>query len=125
MPRKCPHCNESLISKPISKLPLWEGAPLKSKFNWEALKWRNLNIKNLIIGDVMSLMIIWTVLFVAWAYSHDSAAYREIYNDPCNYVMKNIDTCIEFNKTNTSLYINPNLLIQEFNQTELELMEVN
>ena len=65
-------------------------------------------------------MIIVSVLFLAWAYTHDTAAYREIYNNPCDYVMKNIDACIGFNKTNTSLYINPNLLIQDFNQTEWE-----
>ncbi len=120
MPRRCPHCKGDLISKPISKLPLWEGEPFKSKFNLEALKWKNLNIKNLIIGDWINLMIILSILFVAWAYTHDNETYREIYSNPCNYVMKNIDACIEFENRNASLYIGPNLLIQEFNLTEWE-----
>ena len=114
MPRKCPHCNGNLISKPISKLPLWEGNPFKSKFNWEALKWKNLNLMNLIIGDRISFMVIVSILFVAWAYAHDSAAYREIYSNPCDYVEKNIDACMIFKeRDNITLYINPDLIITE------------
>ena len=114
MPRKCPHCNGSLIAKPISKLPLWEGDPFKSRFNWGALKWKNLNLMNLIVGDKLNFMIIMSILFVAWAYTHDSATYREIYNDPCDYVMKNIDACLEFEKqTNLSLWINKDSIIMD------------
>ncbi len=120
MPRRCPHCNGSLISKPISKLPLWEGDPFKSKFNKEALIWKNLNIKNLIIGDWMNLMIILSILFVAWAYQQDTATCREIYEHPCDFVKENNKACIGFNKTNTLLYIGPELFIQYFNQTEWE-----
>ena len=117
MPRKCPHCNGSLIGKPISKLPLWGGDPFKSRFNWEALRWRNLNIKNLIIGDWLTFMVIVSILFVAWAYAHDSETYREIYSNPCDYVMKNIDACLEFNNTNEVLWIDQDLIIRELNLT--------
>ena len=111
MPRKCPHCNGSLIAKPISKLPLWEGYPFKSRFNWEALKWKNLNLKNLIVGDWMNLMIILSILFVAWAYTHDSEAYREIYSNPCDYVKENIDACNSFDEENKLYQLLPNLTI--------------
>ena len=111
MPRKCPHCNGSLISRPISKLPLWEGDPFKSKFKWEALKWRNLNLKNLIIGDWINFMVIVSILFVAWAYLHDSAAYREIYNNPCNFVKNNIDACLTYQEQVEQQVMLPNLSI--------------
>lgn len=120
MPRKCPHCKADLIIKPISKLPLWEGESFKSKFNWEALKWKNLNIKNLIMGDWINLMIIWTVLFVAWAYLHDTEVCREIYENPCDYVLNNTDTCSKLKEQDKTTYIYPGLLIQEINLSEWE-----
>ena len=95
MPRNCPHCKEKIIEKPISKLHIWEGEPFKSKFNWAAFRWGNLNLKNLLIGDWMNLLIIVTILFVAWSYTHDSAVYREIYSNPCSYVIQNIGACEE------------------------------
>ena len=119
MPRRCPHCNGGLISKPISKLPLWEGNPFKSKFNWEALKWKNLNLKNLIIGDLLNFMLTIFLLLALWSYGHDSEAYREIYSNPCDYVMKNIDVCIEFEKNDKILWIDQDLIIREANLTEI------
>ncbi len=119
MPRKCPHCYKEIIGKPISKLPLYIetgeyeflGTSFHRKFNWEALRWRNINLKNLIIGDWINFIVIFSILLVAWSYTHDSAAYREIYNNPCDYVRKNIDACISFEEQNTPVYINQDLSI--------------
>ena len=127
MPRKCPHCKADIISKPISKLPLYIetepynflGKIYRRKFNWEALKWKNINLMNLIIGDWINFMIIISILFVAWAYTHDSAAYREIYSNPCDYVKKNIDACMVFEQ-NEILQINPDLTISKINFTLTE-----
>ena len=127
MPRRCPHCKLEIIGRPISKLPLYRetepyeflGKTYHSKFNWEALRWQNLRLKNLIIGNPLNLAIILSVLFMAWAYTHDSAAYREVYSNPCDYVKKNIDACLEFEK-NETLRINPDLTISNINLSEYE-----
>ena len=57
------------------------------------------------------MLILITLIFVALSYTHDSAAYREIYNNPCDYVRKNIDACISFEEQNTPVYINQDLSI--------------
>ncbi len=110
MPRKCRSCGTRIIEYPI-----WKDQEYKEPFAFNKIIWRNL-----LIGDWTKLLILITLIFVALSYGHDSKAYREIYSNPCNYVMKNIDACIGFNKTNTLLYIGPDLFITEFNQTEGE-----
>ena len=110
MPKKCRNCGTRIIEYPI-----WKGQEYGEPFAFNKIKWRNL-----LIGDWTKLLILITLIFVAISYMHDTAAYREIYSDPCGYVMKNIDTCIEFKERNASLYIGQGLLIQEFNLTELE-----
>ena len=129
MPRKCPHCKADIIPKPISKLPLYIetepynflGKIYNRKFNWEALKWKNINLMNLIVGDWINLIIILSVLFVAWAYLNDTEICREVYINPCDYVMKNIDACLYFEtQKNISLQINPDLAILKINFTLTE-----
>ena len=110
MPRKCRSCGTRIIEYPI-----WKGQEYKEPFAFNKIIWRNL-----LIGDWTKLLILITLIFVALSYGHDSKAYREIYSNPCNYVMKNIDACMEFENRNDSLYIGMDLLIREFNLTERE-----
>ncbi len=130
MSRKCPHCNTTIVNKPISKLPLYKevepynfmGKDYTTKFNWEALKWSNLNLMNLIFGDWINLAIILSVLFMAVAYGHDSEVYREIYSNPCDYVKQNSRACFLFEEQNKSnLMIMPDLSISLYNFTMLNL----
>ena len=110
MSKKCRNCGTRIIEYPI-----WKGQEYGEPFAFNKIKWRNL-----LIGDWTKLLILITLIIVAWSYLYDSETYREIYSNPCNYVIKNIDACIEFENRNASLYIGPNLLIQEFNLTEWE-----
>lgn len=95
MPMKCQNCGVRVIPRPISKLPLWEGDPLKSRFNWEALKPRNILWKNFIIGDPMILLIYISLILVAVSYMHDTQACREVMDNPCDFVETNMLYCTQ------------------------------
>lgn len=122
MSRICrnPDCRWKIIEYPIYEgqeqgIPFLEGntpgEKWKSLFSLQTWK-KRWNWRNLIIGDWQKMLILLTIIFVALSYTHDSAAYREIYNDPCDYVEKNIDACLDFkNQENLTLWINPDSLI--------------
>ncbi len=129
MPRTCnnPDCEWKIIEYPI-----YEGQEQGISFlegNTPQEKWKSLftlrtwkkrwNWRNIIIGDWTKMLILITLIFVALSYTHDSEAYREIYKDPCNYVMKNIDACLEFEK-NESIWIGPDLEVMKINLSRLE-----
>lgn len=57
---------------PKRKLQLWD----------QSIPW----YKNLIPrGSVPSWVFLLFILFSAWAYHHDTAAYEAVYEDPCAY----------------------------------------
>ena len=105
MPRKCKGCGTKIIEYPI-----WQGQEFGEPFAFNKIRWRNL-----LIGDWTKLLILITLIFVAISYGHDSAAYREIYSNPCEYVKTNIDACLQFEKQGTLYGLNPNLTITEIN----------
>lgn len=53
------------------------------KVFWSKTPW----YKNLYFSDVTinGLWIFIIILFLVWAYAQDTAAYKEVYEDPCAY----------------------------------------
>lgn len=60
------------------------GTPIPPKF---PLKDENGNwiVKNFFAIDLMSILFIVIILFLAWGYQHDIDAYEQIANDPYGY----------------------------------------
>ena len=110
MPRRCrnPGCRWKII-----EFPIWKGQEHGESFAFNKILWRNL-----LIGDWTKLMILITLIFVAWSYGHDSAVYREIYTNPCDYIKNNIDACLELEKQDKPMYITPDLRIEKINFTD-------
>lgn len=109
MPKKCMNCGAKIIEYPI-----WKGQELGEPFAFNKIIWRNL-----IIGDWTKLLVMMTLLLVAWSYFHDIQVVRDIYKNPCDFVNKNAKTCYDYaqaNKTEalqlkSDLTIVPNITI--------------
>ena len=92
---KCNNCGANQIKAPISKIPFWEGDPLKSNFRWDAFKPENIIWKNIFKMDLLALAFIGIVLFMTWSYSHDIGEYKQIYEEPCEFVKANSEVCFQ------------------------------
>lgn len=81
--KKCKKCGASYIEYPI-----WKGQESGEPFALNKINWYNL-----LIGDWTKVLIFITLLFVAWAYMHDTQVVRDIYSNPCDFVNKNRQAC--------------------------------
>lgn len=119
--RKCPHCEGDIIQRPISRQPIYLKEEGRTRINWQAFRWKNLKLKNLIIGDPLNLLIIFSVLFVAWAYAHDTETCRDIYEAPCGFVNSNYEFCTIDEQNDTyhyPIFIDSDLVIRHINNSE-------
>lgn len=101
MPKKCRTCGYRIIEYPLYKgqeegVPFLKGDTPEDK--WKSLfskeTWNRQWIwKNVFIGDWSKALILISLLFLAWAYSHDTAVVKKIYANPCGFVMKNYQAC--------------------------------
>lgn len=62
----------------------------KAKYNWDSLtpkkKAYTLIFGAMTKGEIFMLILLITfVLFISWSYSHDIAAYKTVYENPCKY----------------------------------------
>jgi len=65
---KCPHCG-----KPIVRFPI--------KANNGRIQW-----ENLFRTDLVSILFLFSILLIAYGYSHDVAEYKELAENPCDYI---------------------------------------
>jgi len=102
--KKCRNCGARIIEYPI-----WKGQEFGEPFAFNKINWRNL-----IIGDWTKLVIMITLLLVAWSYMHDTQVVRDIYENPCDFVNKNKFACVEMPEAegSTKLVIGENLPIR-------------
>jgi hypothetical protein len=116
MTKKCKSCGAEQIEYPISKLPLKiecfdEKGKKVMKFNWQALKWNNLNKWNFFVGDWTKIAWLITVLLLAWSYSHDIGVVHKIYANPCDFVLKNYQACHNADLKNTQFNLTRDLTL--------------
>ena len=63
---KCPRCNRP-------QYPIFDD---NKKIIW----------KNVFHVDWIMMIIVLSILFMSWAYNHDTAACRKMMSDPCSYI---------------------------------------
>ena len=52
------------------------------------LSWENLHWRNLLFGDVWTLVMICCFIFLSWAYVHDTDECMVLLERPCSYCSK-------------------------------------
>ena len=85
MPEKCKNCGASYI-----KSPIWKGQELDEPFSFDKIIW-----KNMFKMDFLTLAFIGIVVFMTWSYSHDIDPYKQIYEEPCEFVKANSEVCFQ------------------------------
>ena len=100
--RRCKSCNAKIIAYPVYKgqefnIPLLKGETpgekFRSLFTRETMS--KINWYNLLIGDWIKLFILGSLIFVAWAYGHDTQVCRDIYGNPCQFIEQNRLVCTD------------------------------
>ena len=65
---KCKNCGARFIKNPI-----WKGQEFNEPFSWDKIIW-----KNIFKVDMIALVILGSLLFVAWSYTNDIEEYKHI-----------------------------------------------
>ena len=104
--KRCKNCNARIIEYPVYEgqeqdIPLMKGDTVAEKFKSLFTRETRARIKwyNLIIADWTKLLILATLIFVAWSYQHDTAACFAITENPCEFIDKNQYACLNWNRT--------------------------
>lgn len=93
--QKCHNCGARHIEKPI-----WKGQELGEPFSFDKLIW-----KNLFRMDLVSILLLASMLFLIWSYNHDTEACRELLEKPCEFVKLNQEACIQIERQKTPIFI--------------------
>ena len=93
--QKCNNCGTRIIKNPI-----WKGQEFNEPFSMNKIIW-----KNMFKIELLPLVFTVIVIFMAWSYVNDIQEYKQIFEEPCEFVKVNQEACyqIELQKLNPVL----------------------
>lgn len=99
--KKCKNCGFRIIEYPVYKgqeegIPLMRGETKKEKFKslFTPEARQRINWKNLIIGDWTKLLLLLTLIGVAFGYAYDTKECMAMIEHPCEIIMNNYQLCV-------------------------------
>lgn len=97
------HCRNPNCGWRIIEYPIWKGQEEGVPFEFKKINWYNF-----LIGDWTKALVLITVLLMSWAYWHDTQAVHKLYENPCSFVKKNYQPCLEADKRNEIITLQSN-----------------